>query len=59
MRESLTILAAGQRLGQVTRRGDRLWFRYESAWQESSDAFQLSVSMPLANGGHPHGRSGG
>jgi len=52
--DSLSIIANGLKLGTVTYRGNRLDFRYALSWQESQDAFPLSVSMPLATSDHPH-----
>lgn len=56
MTTALSILAAGQRLGRVTLKGNRLSLRYEQSWRESSVAFPLSVSMPMMTVEHPHSR---
>lgn len=54
MTDAMILLASGQRLGTVTRHGDRLTLRYEPSWREFSEAFPLSVSMPLVVAEHPH-----
>ena len=56
MTNTLIIIAADQRLGTVTRQGDRLTLRYEPSWRESSGGFPLSVSMPMVTAEHPHSR---
>jgi len=54
MADALILLASGRRLGTVIRLGDRLTLRYEPAWREFSEAFPLSVSMPLVVAEHSH-----
>ncbi|MBU6171193.1 MAG: HipA N-terminal domain-containing protein [Verrucomicrobia bacterium] len=52
----LSIIAAGQRLGTVTLKGNRLTLRYQQSWRESSGAFPLSVSMPMMTAERSHSR---
>jgi serine/threonine-protein kinase HipA len=54
MTTTLNIIAAGQRLGTVTQRSNRLAFHYDPAWCESPEAFPLSLSMPTVAVEHPH-----
>jgi len=54
MTTTLTIIAAGRRLGTVTQRANRLVLHYDHAWSESPEAFPLSVSMPLVAVEHSH-----
>ncbi len=54
MTTTLNIIAAGQRLGTVTQRSNRLALHYDPAWRESPESFPLSVSMPLMAVEHPH-----
>lgn len=56
MTTTLSIIAAGQRLGTVTLKGNRLTLHYEQSWRESSGAFPLSVSMPMMTAEHSHSR---
>jgi serine/threonine-protein kinase HipA len=52
--ESLSVISNQQKLGTVTYHKNRLSFCYAPAWQASSAAFPLSVSMPLTRDEHPH-----
>jgi serine/threonine-protein kinase HipA len=52
--ESLSVISNQQKLGTVTYHKNRLSFCYAPAWQASSAAFPLSVSMPLTRDQHPH-----
>ena len=54
MREELSVIADGRLVGQVLRTGNRLRFRYAPSWFGSSDAFPLSLSMPLVVEEHDH-----
>lgn len=51
---SLSVIANQQKLGTVTYRDNKLGFAYAPSWQESPEAFPLSVSMPLSSTEHPH-----
>ncbi len=54
--ETLHIFAGGKWMGRMDRdrKRDRLSFHYEAAWRSDSDAFPLSLSMPLAATEHGH-----
>ncbi len=56
MTTTLTIIAAGHRLGTVTQKSNRLAFHYDPAWRGSPDAFPISVSMPMVADKHPHSK---
>lgn len=52
--DTLSIIANQQRLGTVSYHNNRLAFSYDPDWQQSPEAYPLSVSMPLASRDHPH-----
>ncbi|MGX1587927.1 type II toxin-antitoxin system HipA family toxin [Brevundimonas diminuta] len=52
--ETLTILLDGQVIGSLHRRKGRLSLVYNEAWRLGSDAYPLSLSMPLASAEHSH-----
>jgi len=52
--DTLSIIANGLKLGSVSYRNNRLDFQYAPSWQNSQNAFPLSVSMPLASSAYPH-----
>lgn len=47
MSEQLTAIYGDQTVGHLHYAQDRLTFEYDAAWQNSPDAFPLSLSMPL------------
>jgi serine/threonine-protein kinase HipA len=53
--EQLSVLLAGQVIGQLTRgSGRKLNFHYDEAWRSAQEAFPLSLSMPLAAASYEH-----
>lgn len=54
MNEDLVVLADGQVMGQVSRKGQRLTFEYDPAWLAFPGAFPLSTSMPMVVAEHGH-----
>jgi HipA-like protein len=56
MIEELHAIVAHQPMGVVRwdRKRNLLGFHYAEEWRESPSAFPLSMSMPLASGGHRH-----
>ncbi len=54
---TLIALLDGESAGRVLRdRNGRMTFVYEERWRQSSDAYPLSLSMPLAAAEHAHAR---
>lgn len=54
-RDPLVILLAGEVAGHLTQTtGKKLGLQYAEEWRTASDAFPLSLSMPLAAAGHAH-----
>ncbi|TSJ64146.1 type II toxin-antitoxin system HipA family toxin [Starkeya sp. 3C] len=57
MTDRLVVLADGHIMGEVRRsRSGRLAFVYHDGWRRSSNAYPLSLSMPLVVAEHEHGR---
>lgn len=57
MTDVLIILADGRVMGEIRRsRAGRLTFVYDDDWRASSNAYPLSLSMPLVVAEHEHGR---
>lgn len=57
MTDVLIILADGRVMGEIRRsRAGRLIFVYNDDWRASSNAYPLSLSMPLVVAEHEHGR---
>lgn len=52
----LVVMMNGRRVGQVTRANGRLQFRYDAEYLESGPGIPLSLSMPLVEAVHGHGR---
>ena len=48
MSESLSIIADGTRMGQVTYTKGKLSFTYDPAWLKKPDTYHFSTSMPLS-----------
>lgn len=57
MTDVLIVLADGRIMGEIRRsRTGRLTFIYDDDWRASSNAYPLSLSMPLVVAEHEHGR---
>lgn len=57
MTDRLVVLADSHIMGEVRRsRSGRLTFVYDDDWRASSNAYPLSLSMPLVVAEHQHGR---
>jgi len=57
MTDVLVVLADGRVMGEIRRsRAGRLTFVYDEGWRTSSNAYPLSLSMPLVVAEHEHGR---
>ena len=57
MTDVLIVLADGRVMGAIRRsRAGRLTFVYDDDWRASSNAYPLSLSMPLVVAEHEHGR---
>ena len=57
MTDVLIVLADGRIMGEIRRsRTGRLTFVYDDDWRASSNAYPLSLSMPLVVAEHEHGR---
>jgi serine/threonine-protein kinase HipA len=55
MAERLTVLLAGRAVGELARRtGRKLSLHYDDAWRSATDAFPVSLSLPLAAAEHGH-----
>lgn len=53
----LAVMADGRVMGEVRKdKRSRLTFVYDEAWRRASDAYPLSLSMPLVIGEHEHAR---
>lgn len=53
MTEPLEAIHDGRRVGRLTYSDDRLTFAYDDEWRGDSDAFPLSLSMPLVRPEYP------
>lgn len=53
MIEPLEAIHDGRRVGRLTYSDDRLTFAYDDEWRGDSDAFPLSLSMPLVRPEYP------
>lgn len=57
MTDVLVVLADGRVMGEIRRsRAGRLTFVYDRDWRASTNAYPLSLSMPLVIAEHEHGR---
>ena len=56
MTNRLIALLAGREVGTVHYKDARLSFVYNDAWRSDSNAYPLSLSMPLASAEHGHAR---
>lgn len=57
MTDRLVVLADSHIMGDIRRsRSGRLTFIYDDAWRTNSNAYPLSLSMPLVVAEHEHGR---
>jgi len=55
--QGLIAILDGHQVGHVTMHpGGRLSFTYDEAWRRASDAYPLSISMPLALAQHGHAK---
>ena len=56
--QRLHVLLGGRRAGVLAwqPQRQRLSFTYEDGWRQSSDAYPLSLSMPLVAAEHPHAK---
>ena len=54
MSENLWVIADRSIVGRISRAGNRLTFRYEDEWRNSTKAFPVSLSMPLVVSEHSH-----
>jgi serine/threonine-protein kinase HipA len=52
--DELVVLLGGREIGQVRRDRGRLTFTYNEEWRSFSEAFPLSLSLPLAVKMHEH-----
>ncbi|NLT72049.1 MAG: type II toxin-antitoxin system HipA family toxin [Verrucomicrobiaceae bacterium] len=50
--ETLAAFVGKRRMGTLSYRRDRITLEYDADWREASDAFPLSLSMPLAGASH-------
>jgi serine/threonine-protein kinase HipA len=54
VKQELLALLSGQEIGRIHRDGqNRLTFIYDKKWRQASEAYPLSLSMPLAAAEHP------
>lgn len=51
---ALSVIANQHKLGTLSYDNDKLSFRYDESWQDWKEAFALSVSMPISEGGYGH-----
>jgi serine/threonine-protein kinase HipA len=51
---TLVVLLNGRLVGEVKQRDNKLCFRYDEQWRQSSKAIPLSLSMPLSRLEHSH-----
>lgn len=43
----LDVMFAGAKVGQIGRDGERFTFKYDSEWLKQSEAFAISLRLPL------------